>query len=422
MSRKIMAKATVKGTLETLTPLSVGGTGVGEHVDIELATDGSGRCYIPGTSVAGAIRSWLERNSDIENFFGDTEASRIYIYDLPIANAKKERRHGISIHDNTGTVFGREGFFYTRAILPRGTSIPFQVELDITKESDGGLLALVIEALENGEIRFGGCRTRGMGKLYLKDTKINYYDFRNDKKALDLWLNDKPASINSLDTFIKPKLKTRNSFHVLIHWRPESNLMIKSGHEGIKTKIIPLVSGVRGNVAPVIPGSSLKGIFRYQARKIINTINGNTKIIDDMFGNEERTGRIFIDDIYCEPDNSPDLESWIDEENETLDRFTSGASHGALYNARSVKNSCRWEPIRITLSSFPEISETMLKQELALLKLLIRDFSEGYISIGFGSRRGLGKIADDCKVEYSPDFPTDAELQKNWNEFMEENK
>ena len=39
MSRKIMAKITVKGTLNTVTPLSIGGTGVGEHVDIQKDFD-----------------------------------------------------------------------------------------------------------------------------------------------------------------------------------------------------------------------------------------------------------------------------------------------------------------------------------------------------------------------------------------------
>ncbi len=175
MSRKVMAKVAVKGTLRTLTPLSIGGTGTGEHVDIELATDGSGQCYIPGTSLAGAIRAWCERHVEAGEFFGNndnqTGASRIFMYDLPVPSVIKERRHGISISDETGTV--RDGFFYTRALLPRGTSIPFGLELDVTDENDGGTLALILEALQTGTIRLGGCKTRGMGAVILNDVDVN---------------------------------------------------------------------------------------------------------------------------------------------------------------------------------------------------------------------------------------------------------
>ena len=380
MSRKIIAKASLRGILKAATPLSVGGTGAGEHVDIELATDGTGQCYIPGTSLAGAIRSWLERQGCTEHFFGkaDGEASRVYVYDSAIPYAIKERRHGISLNDNTGTVFGREGFFYTRAILPRGTSVPFNIELDVSNENDGGILALIVEALEAGEIRFGRCRTRGMGKMYLADTAINYYDFVNDGTALDSWLENKPASINTLENFNRPYLNRKKVFHIKISWQPESNLMVKSGLDGIAAKIMPLVSGIDEGgriIAPVIPGTSFKGLFRSHARKIFNTlmIEDKINIIDDIFGDEHRAGRLMIDDVYCVTKQSLLLENWIEEDSDTLDiatsenqhvaidRFTGGASPGALYNARPVKNSCAWEPIYITLNAFPEISVEMLK-------------------------------------------------------------
>lgn len=436
MSRKIIAKAVVKGTLKTLTPLSVGGAASGEHVDIELAQDGTGKFYIPGTSIAGAIRSWLERHYDkkiTDNIFGSTDgaASLLYINDCPVSNPIKERRHGISINDDTGTVFGREGFFYTRALLPRGTYLPLNISLDIVSKEQTDVLAIIIGALEQGLIRFGACRTRGMGKLELTGTEINYYDFLNDNTALDKWLNNEPAQIN----LERPELASNDTFCANITWQPASPLMVKSGSEGIKTKIMPLVSGVEeGEAAPVIPGSSLKGIFRAHARKIIKTIfcqelneAEKLKLVDDMFGSTERAGRIMIDDVYC--GTSVNTEGWLDEENNTLDvltsenqhvaidRFTGGASEGALYNARPVKSSCQWDPISVTINSFPAVSDEMLKQELALLKLLLRDFADGYISVGFGSRRGLGEIGN-VKVEYSPSYPADDELQKYWDKFI----
>ena len=54
---------------------------------------------------------------------------------------------------------------------------------------------------------------------------------------------------------------------------------------------------------------------------------------------------------------------------------------------------------------------------LALLKLLIRDLRDGYVSIGFGSRRGMGEIAVK-RVDWSADFPTEEDLQSAWDTFV----
>ena len=43
--------------------------------------------------------------------------------------AVRERRHGIVLREDTGTV--AYGFFYTRGLLPRGTRFPLEMELDI---------------------------------------------------------------------------------------------------------------------------------------------------------------------------------------------------------------------------------------------------------------------------------------------------
>ena len=56
---------------------------------------------------------------------------------------------------------------------------------------------------------------------------------------------------------------------------------------------------------------------------------------------------------------------------------------------------------------------------LALLKLLARDLSEGYVPLGFGTRRGLGEVEAEPPV-YSPCLPVDDGLQAAWDAFLEE--
>ena len=78
-----------------------------------------------------------------------------------------------------------------------------------------------------------------------------------------------------------------------------------------------------------------------------------------------------------------------------------------------------WEPIRLSLD-LSGFSEKQVCTALALLKLLLRDLRDGYLPIGFGSRRGLGEIVvPEGGIRYL-DFPSDAELQLAWNAFVDE--
>ena len=466
MSRKVIGKVEVEGKLVALTPISVGGLGEGEHVDLELAEDGTGCCYVPGTSLAGPMRAWLASRLDgkenhplIRSLFGyvdgnDGQASALFIHDSPIKekDVRRERRHGIAINEKTGTT--KENFFYTRALLPQGTSLTLRMELDILSKDDPapGALISVIDALQRGEIRFGAAKTRGMGKMKLEpNPKIYYYDFSN-ANALDQWLRREPAAVCGLEKFKEkfkenlPKLETARTYTITIHWRAASPVMVKAGRDGVETDMLPLMSGVgkEGKLAPVIPGSSIKGVLRAQARRILNTLfNPPEKpkeaddeerwdILKDLFGSKERAGRLRVDDVYYH--QAIPFEDWLDEKINTseeqeqgkidmnsiterrqhvaIDRFTGGASNRALYSARPVKREGKWDPITLTLDNATE-------QELALLKLLVRDLKDGYIPIGFGSRRGLGEIEVDNLIYEG--FPDDSILQDAWEKFIKSN-
>ena len=69
MGRLIAKRYVVKGRLVAITPIHVGGA-FGELVtDMPLARDGAGRCYIPGTSLAGPIRRWWSRRRSDSGLF-----------------------------------------------------------------------------------------------------------------------------------------------------------------------------------------------------------------------------------------------------------------------------------------------------------------------------------------------------------------
>ena len=462
MSRRIVGKIKVKGTLVAQTPISVGGIGGGEHVDLELAEDGTGRCYVPGTSLAGPMRAWLmarlprdgrpEDHPMIRALFGyvdrdSGQASSLFVHDSPIeddqGNVRRERRHGIAIDGRTGTA--KEGSFYARALLPMGTRLPLEMELDIFSENDPapGALARILDALEKEEIRFGAAKTRGMGRMKLEGLTVDYYDFVGDDKALGHWLEGKASERRGLETLAgfkknMPKLGASQAFTIRIKWRAKSPLMVKAGRDGVETDMLPLMSGVGGgNVAPVIPGSSIKGALRAQARRILNTLfdppapqKGDEErwsILADLFGSKERAGRLRVDDVYHDTSISSEAQLGEDvdamngiterRQHVAIDRFTGGASEGALYSARPVRRGTGWGPIVLGLDASNAVSEANTLKELALLRLLVRDMRAGYLPIGFGTRRGLGEV-DVKDVAYSDGFPSDSDLQSAWDDFV----
>ena len=476
MSRTIVGKVWVRGDLVAQTPISVGGLDAGEHVDLDVAVDGSGKLYIPGTSLAGPMRAWLSKNVEpeamVDELFGFIEqtedkgqASSLFIEDSSARGSVRERRHGIALREDTGTV--ADGFFYTRGLLPRGTRFLLEMELDIDKspepgtEHPAGALAPLLKALSEGDIRFGACKTRGMGDLRLEDLRVDYYDFAKDTEALDRWLASGGSSedreslgleqeLKKLERFGAPKQREQRLFEVLIHWRALSPIMVKAGRDGVEADMLPLMSGVdgakgaAGGIAPVLPGSSIKGVLRAQARRILHTLfdpdgeNASEKpeylnLLDALFGSTEWAGRLSVDDVYYRREAPLSPGAWLKEDVDALnavterhqhvaiDRFTGGASEGALYSARPVKRDkgekeSGWEPIHLALdlSDFPEAEG---HAALALLKLLIRDLEDGYVSIGFGSRRGMGEIAVE-RVDWDAGFPAEEELQPAWDAFV----
>jgi CRISPR/Cas system CSM-associated protein Csm3 (group 7 of RAMP superfamily) len=485
MSRTVEAKATIKGCLIADSPISVGGGGAGDMVDIDLAIDGQGRYYIPGSSLAGPMRTWTEMNltavvggnkldgSDIaDKLFGymkksvsDKEgyASFLTVYDAVVSgqSSVRERRHGISIDERSCTA--REHFFYTRALLPKGTEFSFSMELDVAqcdREITAGALGRIIEALSNGEIRFGSCKTRGFGAMRLlpDGLEVSFYDFsRTD--ALDEWLEGRPSSPSGAEVFDACKKivgRVPNQRHeIKICWAPISRIMVKSGREGIETDMLPLVSKRPGGISPVIPGTSIKGVLRSQACRIMRTIFGQRPeddrdeaylgIVMDMFGDKDKSGRVFVDDVYLSSVTGISEDEWIQEKEDKLntitihedhvaiDRFTGGASEGALYSARPVPRSrtiggnereISWDPIKITVdfsSRLDKPDERSCKAELALIELLIRDMQSGLVPLGFGTNRGFGDIEIRCvkRISGYMDGNKSDDIKQAWREFVE---
>jgi CRISPR/Cas system CSM-associated protein Csm3 (group 7 of RAMP superfamily) len=317
MARRIISRLLLSGRLVAKTPLHVGGYGDDVDTDLPLARDGRGDLYVPGSSLAGAIRQWCEEAfgdaivNDLWGFQKDDNghASYVFVEDAPVNGSSSvliEVRDGVGIDRESGAA--AENIKYDRAILPSGTKLSFALSAEIENaEKRSQMLAMLAslkEALEKERIRLGASKTRGLGRIALEPGAKFVEQKFNDRAGIFAFL--KPiGKIEPIDGINEAKkmhpAKPSPRLVVEIVWKPVGPLMVKSGFDGIAVDMMPLVGNRDGGLSLVLPGSSVKGAFRTQAERIVRTLlrskpNGeqdpkkkflrdlDVKLVNDLFG------------------------------------------------------------------------------------------------------------------------------------------
>lgn len=289
MARKIASRLKITGKLIACGPLHVGGANGNADVDLALAVNGNGKLCVPGTSLAGPLRAWLRQRvgeEEVRKAWGYQEqrpaerepqghASFVIVEDglvrLP-AGATVETRDGVGIDRVMGAA--AEHVKYNRAVLPSGSEIELEmtVELEEKNGADRSHIIAALQALQRGEIRFGAARTRGLGKVTLKDLSVCEQDLLSFRGMLNTLRNKKDAlDVKNLNAGILPGVPT---LHIKIDWSPRGPLMVKAERDGMAVDMLPLVSAKGGDLTFVLPGSSIKGALRSQAERIVRTVCG----------------------------------------------------------------------------------------------------------------------------------------------------
>lgn len=457
MARKISSRIKISGILIAQSPIHVGGHGGNPQIDLALAVNGQGQYYIPGTSLTGAFRSWIEKSGEVNSVWGyqdknsqNGHASFFLVEDAPIKGVNVEIRDGVGINREWGT--SAEKVKYDRAILPRGSKIPLNIILEVPLESQKATkyknsFALLIESLRNGEIRLGAAKTRGLGKVKLLNFSIrecNLSQYDGILKAL----RDKDDIVTDifLQSNITSSQKQKMTFE--IRWRPQSPLMVKTQANGIAVDILPLVSAIDNGFTFVLPGSSIKGALRFQAERIIRTVCPSlikeysdfmeqieVPLVEDLFGTRAKAnnktkkgiGSLFIDDCYAkmmpiDPLAWGNIQAATDEKylrealdyanlqniqqafHIAVDRWTGSAADGMLYSNLELMK-INWEPIYLTLD-INQLNQNQLSA-ISLLLLCLRDLADGRIPLGYGANRGMGSIKVDNIIINGDNLPFD---------------
>jgi CRISPR/Cas system CSM-associated protein Csm3 (group 7 of RAMP superfamily) len=470
MARKITTRWKVTGTITAITPLHIGGVGGDADTDLALAVNGASKYYVPGTSMAGALRGWmtqlLNNESQIKDMWGDHEdpkrgASFILVEDAEIIlpnNSDIEIREGVGIDRHSGTA--AERCKYSRAIIPKGSTFPIHLTFD-SQDQAGNLPESLIQllcALEAGDIRLGAAKTRGLGRIKLSDPQIHAFAINTPQGIFDSLLKS-GSQENWKQLKESVNYQSPPYLGIKITWHPKDPVMVKAEGDGLAIDILPLVSQVGNDVRFVIPGSSLKGVLRTQAERIIRTLSQTAAtennfliqlrelLVNELFGSAAagkddlgKIGALAVDDCFSQLTMTPS--QWGDVENATemtgdlpgalrnvvgnqrdpykilqpamhvaVDRWTGGAAEGMLYSVLEPIG-VTWEPIQIHLDiarmkNYYHGKEEKLKPAIALLLLVLRDLANKKIPVGYGTNRGMGTIAVNQITLNGKALPTD---------------
>jgi CRISPR/Cas system CSM-associated protein Csm3 (group 7 of RAMP superfamily) len=462
MARKVETRVRLEGELVVRTALHVGGLGGDTDVDLALAVNGSGKHYIPGTSLAGVLRSWFEHidRDGTDRFWGprmsrdrpdDGHASLVIVEDAPIdSRVETEIRNGVGIDRETGAA--AMGIKYDRSVLPRGTRIPLKVTIDFTDEADwesaAGSWSALLKALQRGQVRLGAGKTRGLGRVHLESPSLKVQKLST--RAGMLAALDNGGEVVSLESLRHPTAyPARPSLTFTIYWRPLGPLMVKSGTDGLAVDMLPLVSADgRDAVRFCLPGSSVKGALRSWCERLVCTLLGlreveerdpkrrflpqvDRPLVNQLFGaayTHRAAGVLSVDDCYST--NQIAANQWntietaasdstlldaLDESglgrklqqgyHVAIDRWTGGAADSMLFTVLEPHN-LQWEPLRLDLN-LARLDTSLQLPTVALLLLMLRDLGNNRIPLGFATLRGMGAVAVDRVEVEGGDLPAE---------------
>ncbi len=333
---------------------------------------------------------------------------------------QSELRDGVKINSITRTAADKAK--YDLELLQAGSEFPLCFELLIEKDSDeaelGKGLAIALQGLEpkngstSGEISLGMKKRRGFGRCHVQKWQVWNFNLENtdDRMAwltLDhSWLSDPPCTKSSaIDLSIVEAMKKagiqvaeiwedkRDCFIIQATFQLASPLLIRSGQA--ETGRAPDVVHLKSNrpdestePVAVLSGTSLAGVLRHRAERIVNTLEKPTTIIDEIFGpdfSKDKTKKAKASRLIVHESVIKDTTDLV-QTRIAIDRFTGGAYHGALFDEQPIFSG---DETCVTI----ELELRQPKEyEIGLLFLLIKDLWTSDLPVGGESSIGRGRL------------------------------
>lgn len=311
MARALTGRLHATGTLTTRTALHVGGAASdGVAADLVPARDGAERLMVPGTSLAGALRTasfeaaaaepgleeawkatWgaprfalLESASERDT----ADAGLIWVWDAVCQGGSTGVRDHVAIDRALGASAHR--MKHDRLVVDPGARFELRLALELPADEDHeplrSLLAAMLAELERGAVTLGAATTRGLGRVALGELSVREESLGTRagvlaalaaRQTAAAQAGGEPPRLEHLERWKPPTSASAQPVprraSILISWRPERSLVVRAGQPSEAADSVPLTTAVGdGKLAFVLPGSSAKGALRTAAERIVRTL------------------------------------------------------------------------------------------------------------------------------------------------------
>jgi CRISPR/Cas system CSM-associated protein Csm3 (group 7 of RAMP superfamily) len=404
----------IKSDLLLNSPLHIG-CGVGKYSDADVIVDSSGRVFLPGSSIAGVLRSMFQKLPDgqkiVDKWFGysrdgkdETRASKLRFFNAYSEKAKIVIRDAIRIDHKSGLV--EDGAKHDRQIVEPGCSFPLRIELEFVKKGQEDvdkayqLLFSIADALNSNKLFFGAKTLSGYGRFSAGNTELYEFDFSRKEDFLN-WLQHKEGRKIKPDVNKSFFKNFRSLAELNISCQIENSLLVRSYSAAPGE---PDSVHIKSAGKSVLPGSSLKGAIRQHCNYVLHSIFNNNrekeeaikKFLNDMFGlwvehKTAKPGRGFVSVAEVPVENVMEKV----QPRVRIDRFTSGAVDSALFDSTPLMPESGKPNVRlqIILHEDKENSGNAVeKARLGLLLLVLKDLFTGRLAVGGEKSVGRGSL------------------------------
>lgn len=386
-------------SVKTASPVCVSGS---ESVltDKDIIRDYNGTPFIPGSSLAGAMRSYLNAESNVQCILGNAETAKgrddermssLFVSDLLFeTGVVTSIRDGVALSDGKTAITGEK---YDMEIVDTGAKGYFILELSI-RESDNEVrslneLRMVFNGLAKREIRFGTKKTRGYGELELLSVKVKEFSKDNYTEYMEAYDYKQYDLLDDVkNEWIKNTVE-QSAKYVSIRIPLELEGCISIRQYAAK-KGLPDYVHITANNLPVIPGTSMTGAIRHRITEfLLNDLQvPANKYIDRMFGyvlkksnlnnkTEAHKSMVSVGESVLNGSSAIELTR------NGISRFEGGAKNSALFKELSYQGG------HTELVIMVENNEDT-DAVIGLLLLALKDIQYGILSIGGQASVGKG--------------------------------
>ena len=422
---KIIKKVYYAIEIELASPLSIS-NGTGTETDADLIKTSDGRVFIPGTSIAGALRNSIDPTlrDQIAGFSDGNNGnmSKLYISDLCFDNGVESVRDGVKLSsaksvenkfDFEVLETGAEGTMFLSYLIREGDS---EAQFQST-------IICLLNGIADGQIRFGANKNRGYGCIAVKSVRAKTFDRKNlhdyiKFEVRNLSHYEGPEAY--AEWVIKNSERNDQYCKVTVPLRLTGGISIrKYSARPNEADFMQITLGREdAEKRPVIPGTSWNGAIRADALGILKELNVKDAelYINQWFGHVEKKD---LEDKKARQSAVVIGESIINDSipltvtRNKINRFNASTQDGALYTEISYFGGTTDLEIMVRKS-------TNYKTILGLIMLVVSDIVNGYVAIGGQTAVGRGLFEANGEVKFSEEDFTESECRKALYQYLQE--